>query len=180
MNDFEYGLDPVGRTILPGIYKGKVTDINDPIKKSRILVKVTQPTGKAISAWAESCQPISNTSNHPDHQEHTAAQVAALLTTNTTTITSASGGSPSHTHSVTIPALTVVAKPGAGTLKHPHKSTTDASRRWNDAAEGVIDSGFNPASEHTHHRLLPKVGQEVWVMFIAGNPEYPVWIGVVP
>jgi len=28
--------------------------------------------------------------------------------------------------------------------------------------------------------VLPKVGQNVWVMFQAGDPEYPVWIGVQP
>lgn len=179
MNDFEYGLDPMGRTRLYGIYKGKVKDINDPLKKQRIKVTVMQSMGKAVTGWAESCQPVTNISNHPDHQEHTAAQIAALLTTSSTNVTSGSGGSPSHTHSVTIPALTVVAKAGAGTLKHPHKSTTDTSRRWNDAAEAGVESNFDPDSEHTHHRLLPKEGQEVWVMFIAGDPEYPVWIGVV-
>lgn len=177
MNDFEYGLDPMGRTRLFGIYKGKVVDINDPLKKQRIKIKVNQSTGAAKTSWAESCQPISNVSNHPDHQEHTAAQVAALLTTTSTTVTSASASN--HSHSVTIPALTVVPKAGAGTLKHPHKSTVDTSRRWNDAAEAAVEANFNPDSEHTHHRLLPKVGQEVWVMFVAGDPEYPVWIGVV-
>jgi hypothetical protein len=32
--------------------------------------------------------------------------------------------------------------------------------------------------EHTFHRNLPVVGQKVWVMFVAGDPEFPVWIGV--
>lgn len=32
--------------------------------------------------------------------------------------------------------------------------------------------------EHTFHRTLPQPGQKVWVMFEAGDPEYPVWIGV--
>lgn len=27
---------------------------------------------------------------------------------------------------------------------------------------------------------LPTVGQHIWVMFIAGDPEYPVWIGIEP
>jgi hypothetical protein len=172
MNDFEYGLDPMGRTRLFGIYKGKVVDIDDPLKKQRIKIKVNQSTGAAKTSWAESCQPISNVSNHPDHQEHTAAQIAALLTTVPTS-------TPDPFGSTNIPALTVVPKAGAGTLKHPHKSTVDTSRRWNDAAETAVEANFNPDSEHTHHRLLPKVGQEVWVMFVAGDPEYPVWIGVV-
>jgi hypothetical protein len=32
--------------------------------------------------------------------------------------------------------------------------------------------------EHTLHRTVPEVNQLVWVMFIAGDPDYPVWIGV--
>jgi hypothetical protein len=32
--------------------------------------------------------------------------------------------------------------------------------------------------EHTFHRTIPAVGQLVWVMFEAGDPEYPVWMGV--
>lgn len=33
-------------------------------------------------------------------------------------------------------------------------------------------------NEHTAHRIIPRVGQLVWVMFIAGDPNFPVWIGV--
>ena len=172
MNDFEYGLDPLGRTRLFGIYKGKVRDINDPLKKQRIKVVVTQSTGNAVTGWAESCQPVSNISNHPDHKEHTAAEIAALLTTVPTSTPDAFG-------STNIPALTIVPVVNPGTLKHPRKPDVSTSRRWNDEAEGKVEADFNPDSEHTHHRLLPKVGQEVWVMFIAGDPDYPVWIGVV-
>jgi hypothetical protein len=32
--------------------------------------------------------------------------------------------------------------------------------------------------EHTFHRTVPQPGQKIWVMFEAGDPEYPVWIGV--
>jgi hypothetical protein len=28
--------------------------------------------------------------------------------------------------------------------------------------------------------MIPTVGQHIWVMFIAGDPEYPVWIGIEP
>jgi hypothetical protein len=160
-------MDPTGRFRFFGIYEAKVVDINDPLKKNRIKVKVQQSTGQEVSGWARSCQPITNVANHPDHAEHTASAIAALLTTTATTAADPQGGS------VTIPALTVVAKAGAGTLKHPRKTVANTTQKWNDAQEQ------NPAvAEHTPHRLVPKVGQFVWVMFVAGDPEYPVWIGV--
>lgn len=164
--DQDYGMDPTGRFRFFGIYEAKVVDINDPLKKNRIKVKVQQSTGQEVSGWARSCQPITNVANHPDHQEHTAAQIAALLTTTSTTASDPQGGS------VTIPALTVVAKSGAGTLKHPRKTAANTTQKWNDAQE------TNTVAEHSPHRLVPKVGQLVWVMFVAGDPEYPVWIGV--
>lgn len=42
------------------------------------------------------------------------------------------------------------------------------------------------APSHTHdlsihsHVALPKLKDKVWVMFIAGDPNYPIWIGVNP
>jgi len=169
-NEIDYGLDPLGRHRFWGIYSGKVVDIKDPLKKSRIKVTVDQPFGTSKTNWAEACLPIIANSNHPDHQEHTAAQVAALLTTSTAT---ASGGDPQGgTVTVSIPALTVVPKSGAGTLKHAHKTDFNSTELWNDSQE------TNTTDEHTPHRIIPRVGQEVWVMFIAGDPEFPVWIGV--
>ena len=165
--DQDYGMDPTGRFRFFGIYEAKVVDINYPLKKNRIKVKVQQSTGQEVSGWARSCQPITNVANHPDHEEHTAAQIATLLTTTATTAADPQGGS------VTIPALTVVAKAGAGTLKHPRKTAAKTTQKWNDAQEQTPR-----VAEHTPHRLVPKVGQLVWVMFVAGDPEYPVWIGV--
>jgi hypothetical protein len=170
-NEQEYMLDPQGRPRFFGLYEGTVVDINDPLKKNRIKLSVTV-TGKEVTNWAKPLLPITVNSNHPDHQEHTAAQIAALLTTTSATVTSASGGSPSHTHSVTVPALTVVAKAGAGTLKHPHKTTANTTKKWNDATD------ISATEEHTLHRLLPKKGQKVWVMFVAGLANEPVWVGV--
>jgi len=31
---------------------------------------------------------------------------------------------------------------------------------------------------HSAHNKVPTVGQKVWVMFIAGDPNFPVWMGV--
>ena len=171
--DSEYSFDPQNRPRFSGIYRATVKDIKDPLKKSRIKVAVHMPTGTAKTAWAVACLPITSNANHPDHQEHTAAQIAALLTTTATTVTSSSAGSPSHTHSTTVPALTVVAK-NSNTLKHPHKTVPNKKELWNDAQE------TNTTDEHTPHRIIPRLGQNVWIMFIDGDPEYPVWIGVEP
>lgn len=164
-NPHEYMQDPWGQTKFFGIYEGTVVDVNDPKKQNRIKLSVTI-TGTEVSNWARAVLPITSNSNHPDHQEHTAAQIAALLTTSSATASDPQGGS------VTIPALTVVAKSGAGTLKHPHKTVANTTQKWNDAQE------TNTVAEHTPHRLIPKKGQKVWVMFIAGSPNDPVWIGV--
>jgi hypothetical protein len=166
VDDASYMHDPMGRVRFFGIYEGTVIDIKDPKKQNRVKVKVHQVTGQQVSGWAEGCQPITSVANHPDHQEHTAAQIAALLTTTSISVTDSRGDTE------TIPALTVVAKAGAGTLKHPRKTAANTTQRWNDAQE------INTVAEHTPHRLVPKVGQKVWIMFKAGDPEYPVWIGV--
>lgn len=169
--EYEYMHDPQGRPRFFGLYEGTVVDINDPLKKARVKLSVTV-TGKEVTNWAKPLLPITVNSNHPDHQEHTAAQIAALLTTTATTITSSSAGNPTHTHSTTVPALTVVAKAGAGTLKHPHKTVANTAKKWNDATD------IAATEEHTLHRLLPKKGQKVWVMFVAGLVNEPVWVGV--
>jgi len=200
----EYGLDPIGRPVYPGIYSAKVVDVTDPLKRNRIKVQVQQITGEAAHNWAEACLPVTDSSYHPDHLPHTAAQVAAMLTTTSTTVTSGTGPSyPSgtHTHSVTIPALTVVAKDSTMQLNHAHTTTktmvnkglavtaptsvTDTKETsLYTTASGLYAPGTTSSStsvktpEHTFHRSVPVVGQLVWVMFIAGNPEHPVWMGV--
>lgn len=168
----EYMLDPQGRTRFYGIYEGIVKEINDPLKKGRIKVQVTV-TGQEVTDWARAVLPITYNANHPDHQEHTAAQVAALLTTQSTSITDSRGDS------ATVPALTVVAKAGAGTLKHPHKTAVNAAKKWNgsDAKTNMFNDATN-TDEHTPHRFIPNKGQRVWIMFVAGLLEEPVWIGV--
>jgi hypothetical protein len=170
--DADYMQDPQGRTRFFGIYEGIVKEINDPLKKGRIKVQVTV-TGQEVTDWARAVLPITHNANHPDHQEHTAAQIAALLTTTSTSITDSRGDS------ATVPALTVVAKGGAGTLKHPHKIVVNAIKKWNgsDAKTAMFNDATN-TDEHTPHRYVPNKGQRVWIMFVAGLLEEPVWIGV--
>jgi hypothetical protein len=178
-HDSDYMQDPQGRVRFFGIYEGIVKEINDPLKKGRIKVQVTV-TGQEVTGWADAVLPITHNSNHPDHQEHTAAQIAALLTTSSTAITSgAASGGTAHTHPITVPALTVVAKAGAGTLKHPHKTAVDATKKWNGSdAKTAMFNDATSTDEHTPHRYVPNKGQRVWIMFVAGLLEKPVWIGV--
>jgi hypothetical protein len=203
-HETEYMMDPQGRPRFYGLYSGQVTSVKDPLKKNRIQVLVHGPTGVESHNWAPACLPITDSSYHPDHLPHTAAQVAAMLTTTSTTVTSGTGPSyPSgtHTHSVTIPALTVVAKDSTMQLNHAHTttksmvtknvvasaptSTTDTlETSAYTTASGLSAPGTTSSStslktpEHTFHRTVPAVNQLVWVMFIAGDPDYPVWIGV--
>ena len=161
----DYMLDPLGRVRFFGIYEGTVISINDPLNKKRIQLSITV-TGSQVTGWARACLPPTTIADHPDHQEHTAAAIAALLTTTPVSVTDSRGDTE------TVPALTVVAKSGAGTLKHPHKTAVNVVNKWNDAIDAPT------TQEHTPHRVLPKVSDKVWVMFIAGIPEEPVWIGV--
>lgn len=197
-SELDYGLDFQGRRRFYGIYSAVVLPGTDPLGRSRVKVLIPQPTGIERSNWAKACLPISDNSYHPDHNPHTAADIAALLTTTATTSSDPQGGS------VTIPALTVVAKsPGTGQLNHAHTTTKSmvnttlqvAASAPTATTDTLENSKYTSASglyapgttstdtsittpEHTFHRTLPAPGQRVWVMFEAGDPEYPVWIGV--
>ena len=149
-----------------GIYRGICKENEDPENYKRIKLIVPQVLGNALSEWAWPCLPVTSNSNHPDHQEHTAAQIAILLTTTATTAADPQGGS------VNKPALTVVAKAGAGNLEHPKKTAADTDELWNDEQE------TNTTAEHSPHRLVPRIDQGVWVMFEGGDSNFPVWIGV--
>lgn len=199
VDDLTYQLDPVGRVRFFGIYEAKVVSVDDPLNRNRIQVQVLQSTGLETTAWARACLPITDNSYHPDHAPHTAAQIAAMLTTVPTSTPDAFG-------STDIPALTIVPKsPGNQQLNHQHvvtktktksigknkfvdnapTNTTDSKENsLYTAASGLSAPGVTTTDtsiktpEHTFHRSVPVVGQMVWVMFIAGDPEYPVWVGV--
>lgn len=149
-----------------GIYRGICKENEDPENYKRIKLLVPQVLGSALSEWAWPCLPVTSNSNHPDHQEHTAEQIAALLTTTPVSVTDSRGDTE------TVPALTVVAKAGADTLKHPKKTDADTDELWNDEQE------TNTTAEHSPHRLVPRIDQGVWVMFEGGDSNFPVWIGV--
>lgn len=195
--ELDYGLDFQGRRRFYGVYSAVVLPGTDPKGRFAVQLQIPGPSGMQKTSWAKACLPIADNSYHPDHNPHTASQIAALLTTTATTAADPQGGS------VTIPALTVVAKPGNGQLNHAHTTTKSMVNTSLQVAAGaptattdtLENSKYTPASgisapgttstdtslttpEHTFHRTLPQPGQKVWVMFEAGDPEYPVWIGV--
>ena len=215
-----------------GIYEGVCTNNQDPDGKNKIKLQVPQILGTEETDWAKACTPVTDNSNHPDHNPHMAMQIAALLSTpQVISLTSAvtSGGStvytypaatqlasvntgvavnggiynitsvatvvPGSSYSFTCPATPYapttlangtsyaylpyqpVIPQSNGVLTHPHTTTVNASNLWNDSS----GTAFNDATstfEHTPHRLVPNIGQKVWIMFIAGDPNHPVWLGV--
>jgi Type VI secretion system/phage-baseplate injector OB domain len=154
-----------------GLYRGVCIDIDDPNKLNRITLQVPQVLGTQVTNWALPCTPVTDNANHPDHIAHTAAQVAALLNNHTDTYTSSGttvGALGSHTHTITLASAHTG---NSGTLKHPHVTLIDPLDK--DGSEDGLT-----AAEHTYHRKVPNVGQQVWVMFVAGDPNFPVWMGV--
>lgn len=158
-NELEYGIDPLGKSRLYGIYVGKVIDINDPLKRYRVRVKVPTLFGNEVTEWADACLPVSSNDHHPDHKTHLASQTVSQIQNHSGTFACSSGGS------VTV---TFDHNPTSVQLNHDHVTTSETKY---DQTEG-------DHSEHTLHRRIPRVGQTVWVMFKAGDPDYPVWIGV--
>lgn len=156
---FQYSMDPQGRVRFFGIYKAKVVDIEDPLKKHRIKVQVPQLFGTEISEWASACLPVVTNDNHPNHKHHLASQTVSQIQGHSGTFSCSSGGS------VTV---TFDHAPTSVELNHDHV-TYD---------EDVYDQTESAHAEHTLHRKVPRVGQNVWVMFEAGDPEFPVWMGV--
>ena len=161
-----------------GIYQGICTDNADPDNLYKIKLQVPQVLGSEETDWALPCLPVTDDANHPDHIAHTASQVAALLNAHADHVVSGTTGagpsypSGTHTHSFSATVAHTNNHTGnSGTLTHPHVASTD-----------VLDTDGSEigltAAEHTYHRKVPNVGQQVWVMFIAGDPNFPVWMGV--
>jgi hypothetical protein len=162
-----------------GIYQGICADVEDPENDSRIRLQVPQVMGQEITEWARPCLPVTANSNHPDHKNHLAAEVAALLNAHADhAISGTTGGATvstfgSHTHSFSYTAAHTNNHTGNSLkLDHEHETDADKDNKWND------DQETDQTPEHTPHRLVPRVGQKVWVMFTGGDPNYPVWMGV--
>jgi len=213
-HESEYGHDPQGRPILPGIYSAVVIDNKDPLNKSRLKVQVYQATGVSKTNWIPGCLPVTDTSYHPDHKAHLASDIANMLTTTSVAAagtgsgSSATGGAVTVTTSTTIPALTIVAKNSTYQLNHAHATPTKTMLATNqqnistvkptissttDSLEnsaypagtyapnqtGTLNDITNSTTpEHTFHRSVPAIGQLIWVMFVGGLPDNPVWMGV--
>ena len=166
-----------------GLYEGICAENDDPEGENKIKLQVPQVMGQEMTEWARPCLPVTSNSNHPDHKKHLAAEVAALLqahANHSETISTTSNGVPgvtgggSHGHSITINLAHTNNHTGNTlSLDHAHETDADEENKWNDDLE--ITTEF---PEHTPHRLVPAVGQKVWVMFIAGDPNFPVWMGV--
>lgn len=179
-----------------GIYLGVCIDNDDPDKLSRIKLQVPQVLGVAVSDWALPCLPVVANANHPDHLRHLASEVAALLqahathASHTNVISTDSGGSPAHTHPITL-NLAHDAHTNNHTgktpdttyyLDHQHVDTSGTTIPSPYSSTGNTPDIYDTQTtspQHTTHRTIPFINQRVWVMFIAGDPNFPVWMGVM-
>lgn len=169
-----------------GIYLGVCVDNADPEKENKIRLIVPQVLGQEITDWALPCVPVVFNADHPDHKKHLASEVAALLqahANHTDTLTTASGGSPAHTHSITLNLAhtnnhTGKTPDSTYNLDHKHETAVNKAKKWNESSGTVFNDATN-TNEHTPHRGVPSLNQKVWVMFTAGDPNFPVWMGVL-
>jgi hypothetical protein len=176
-----------------GIYLGLCVDNQDPENSQRIKLLVPQVLGGEFTEWASPCLPVIFNADHPDHKKHLASEVAALLqahathATHSATVTSgAASAGTAHTHPVVISLAhdahtnnhTGKTPDSANFLDHEHETDYDADKKWNDASGTAFDDSAD-LKEHTPHRGVPNLDQQVWVMFIAGDPNFPVWMGVL-
>jgi len=61
---------------------------------------------------------------------------------------------------------------------HLNHTDTVTSSATSVATYGTHTHTVTLNSAHSSHNATPNVGQKVWVMFIAGDPNHPVWMGV--
>jgi hypothetical protein len=170
-----------------GIYLGICVNNEDPEDNQRIQLMVPQVLGQEITEWADPCMPVMFNANHPDHKKHLASEVAALLqahANHTDTLSTASGGSPAHTHSITLNLAhtnnhTGKTPDSTFQLDHEHETAVNKPNKWNESSGDAFNDSTD-TKEHTSHRGVPNLDQKVWVMFIAGDPNFPVWMGVLP
>lgn len=169
-------------TYFYGIYRGICVENIDPQKLNRIKLTVPQILGSSVTDWALPCTPITNTAEHLDHKKHLASEVAALLQAHADhSVSGTTGGATvstfgSHTHSFSFTTAhtnnhTGKTPDSTNSLDHEHVDITDPLDR-DGTEEGLT------AAEHTYHRNVPAVNQMVWVMFVGGDPDFPVWMGV--
>jgi hypothetical protein len=169
-----------------GIYLGICVDNADPDNKQRIKLIVPQVLGSNPTEWADPCLPVVFNADHPNHKKHLASEVAALLqahANHSDSVTTASGGSPAHTHGITLNLAHTNNHVGNSPdstyyLDHKHETAADTAKKWNESS-GTAFNDSTDAKEHTAHRGVPTLDQKVWVMFIAGDPNFPVWMGVL-
>jgi hypothetical protein len=172
-----------------GIYLGLCVDNQDPENSQRIKLLVPQVLGGEFTEWASPCLPVIFNADHPDHKKHLASEVAALLQAHADhPISGTTGGATvstfgSHTHTFSYTAThtnnhTGKTPDSANFLDHEHETDYDADKKWNDASGTAFDDSAD-LKEHTPHRGVPNLDQQVWVMFIAGDPNFPVWMGVL-
>ena len=73
---------------------------------------------------------------------------------------------------------------------------TEVAALLNNHSATITSGAASAGTAHTHsvtlnlahtgnssslkHQKVPLISQRVWVMFIAGDPNFPVWIGVQP
>jgi hypothetical protein len=66
-------------------------------------------------------------------------------------------------------------------VKHEETLETEIAGDPPHFHEVILDKDTNRLVHMSYtpeKKSIPELGQVVWVMFIGGNPNYPVWIGV--
>lgn len=59
-----------------------------------------------------------------------------------------------------------------------HANHTDVITSGTSSSGNAHTHSVTLNASHSDHIYVPNVGQKVWVMFIAGDPNFPVWMGV--